>query len=64
MPIPTPTVLMTTESASAKAKNTLAMMAPAQVMSRPVRSSPAPTACTLSPVRSYSSRTRLSRRTS
>ena len=64
MPIPTPTALMITESAKAKAKKTAAMIAPAHVMSRPVRSSPAPTARMLSPVRSYSSRTRLKSSTS
>jgi len=64
MPIPTPTAWMMTDRASPKPKNTVAMIAAAPVIKRPVRSRPTATARALSPFRSYSSRTRLSSRTS
>ena len=64
IPIPIPTACTMTERAIPKPKNTAAMIAAAPVMSRPVRSRPIATAWALSPLRAYSSRTRLSISTS
>ena len=53
--MPTPNILMNVISEVAKATNTTARMAAAAVTMRPLRSSPAATEATLSPVRSCSS---------
>ena len=61
---PMPIILMATAGSSAKPRNTATMISAAEVMTRAVEDRPATTEPLLSPVRRYSSRTRLSRNTS
>ncbi len=60
---PTPNICTTTAGVATKLRNTLIMISAADVMTRAVVARPDTTAARVWPVRSYSSRIRVSRKT-
>ena len=64
IPSPTPKALTVRSSLSTKAQKTTPMMIPAATMTLPIAPTPVRTAASADPVRTYSSRIRLTRKTS